>query len=58
MFPVLGPGWLGHSLHDEYYGDRDKYNYAMAEIFKNDYRAVIDAIARRDQARILAAGGR
>jgi 5-methyltetrahydropteroyltriglutamate--homocysteine methyltransferase len=43
VFPVLGPGWLGHSLHDEYYGDRDKYNYAMAEIFKNDYHAVIDA---------------
>ena len=43
VFPVLGPGWLGHALHDEYYGDRDKYNYAMAEIFKNDYLAVIDA---------------
>ena len=43
MFPVLGPGWLGHQLHDEFYGDRDKYNYAMAELFKNDYRAVIDA---------------
>jgi 5-methyltetrahydropteroyltriglutamate--homocysteine methyltransferase len=43
VFPVLAPGWLGHSLHDEYYRDRDKYNYALAEIFKNDYRAVIDA---------------
>ncbi|HLZ26977.1 MAG TPA: hypothetical protein VKV73_06615 [Chloroflexota bacterium] len=43
VFPVLGPGWLGTSLHDEYYGDRDKFNYALAEIFKHDYRAVIDA---------------
>ena len=43
IFPVIGPGWLGHSLHDEYYGDRDKYNYAMAEILKHDYQAVIDA---------------
>ena len=43
IFPVLGPGWLGHFLHDEYYHDRDKYNYALAEIFKNDYHAVIDA---------------
>jgi 5-methyltetrahydropteroyltriglutamate--homocysteine methyltransferase len=43
VFPVLGPGWLGHSLHDEYYGDRDRYNHALADIFKNDYRAVIDA---------------
>jgi 5-methyltetrahydropteroyltriglutamate--homocysteine methyltransferase len=43
IFPVLGPGWLGHFLHDEHYRDRDKYNYALAEIFKNDYQAVIDA---------------
>jgi 5-methyltetrahydropteroyltriglutamate--homocysteine methyltransferase len=43
IFPVLAPGWLGHSLHDEYYHDRDRYNYAMAELLKNDYRAVFDA---------------
>jgi len=43
VFPVVGPGWLGHQLHDDYYGDRDKYNYAMAELLKNDYQAVIDA---------------
>jgi 5-methyltetrahydropteroyltriglutamate--homocysteine methyltransferase len=43
VFPVLGPGWLGTALHDEYYHDRDKFNYAMAELFKNDYHAVIDA---------------
>ena len=42
-FPVLAPGWLGHSLYDEYYHDRDKYNYAMAELLRNDYRAVFDA---------------
>jgi 5-methyltetrahydropteroyltriglutamate--homocysteine methyltransferase len=43
VFPVLGPGWLGTALHDEYYHDRDKFNYAMADLFKNDYHAVIDA---------------
>jgi 5-methyltetrahydropteroyltriglutamate--homocysteine methyltransferase len=43
IFPVLGPGWLGHFLHDQCYHDRDRYNYAMAEIFKNDYHAVVDA---------------
>ena len=42
-FPVVSPGWLGHSLYDEYYHDRDKYNFGMAELLKNDYRAVIDA---------------
>jgi 5-methyltetrahydropteroyltriglutamate--homocysteine methyltransferase len=43
VFPVVSPGWLGHSLFDEYYNDRDKYNYGMAEILKNDYHAVFDA---------------
>jgi 5-methyltetrahydropteroyltriglutamate--homocysteine methyltransferase len=43
VFPVLGPGWLGHALHDEFYGDRDKFNYAMAEILRLDYLAVIEA---------------
>lgn len=43
IYPVLTPGWLGHSLFDEYYHDRDKYNYAMAELLKADYHAVIDA---------------
>ena len=43
VFPVVSSGWLGHSLHDEYYRDRDKYNHALAEILRNDYHAVIDA---------------
>jgi 5-methyltetrahydropteroyltriglutamate--homocysteine methyltransferase len=43
VFPVVAPGWLGHQLHDEYYHDRDKYNYALAEILRLDYQAVYDA---------------
>jgi 5-methyltetrahydropteroyltriglutamate--homocysteine methyltransferase len=43
VFPVVSPGWLGHQVHDEYYHDRDKFNYALATILRNDYRAVIDA---------------
>jgi 5-methyltetrahydropteroyltriglutamate--homocysteine methyltransferase len=42
-FPVIAPGWLGTAVHDEYYHDRDKFNYALAELLKNDYHAVIDA---------------
>jgi 5-methyltetrahydropteroyltriglutamate--homocysteine methyltransferase len=42
VFPVVAPGWLGHAVHDEYYHDRDKFNYALADILKNDYRAVIE----------------
>src|SRR5579864_3323843 len=42
-FPVIAPGWLGTALHDEYYHDRDKFNFALADLLKNDYHAVIDA---------------
>jgi 5-methyltetrahydropteroyltriglutamate--homocysteine methyltransferase len=43
VFPVIAPGWLGTALHDEYYRDRDKFNFALADLLRNDYRAVIDA---------------
>lgn len=43
IFPVVSPGWLGHGLYDEYYHDRDKYNYGLAALLKNDYHAVFDA---------------
>jgi 5-methyltetrahydropteroyltriglutamate--homocysteine methyltransferase len=43
FFPVLGPGWLGHWLWNEYYRTDEEYVYAMAAFFKNDYRAVVDA---------------
>jgi 5-methyltetrahydropteroyltriglutamate--homocysteine methyltransferase len=43
VFPVVGPGWLGTAVHDEYYHDRDKFNYALASILRLDYQAVIDA---------------
>lgn len=42
-FPVIAPGWLGTAVHDEYYHDRNKFNFALAELLKNDYHAVIDA---------------
>ncbi len=43
VFPVVGPGWLGTAVHDEYYHDRDKFNYALASVLRLDYQAVIDA---------------
>jgi len=43
IFPVIAPGWLGTAVHDEYYHDRDKFNYGLAELLKNDYHAVVDA---------------
>jgi 5-methyltetrahydropteroyltriglutamate--homocysteine methyltransferase len=43
FFPVLGPGWLDHFVWDEYYNDEEKYCYALAEIVKADFKAVVDA---------------
>jgi len=43
FFPVLGPGWLGHWLWNEYYTTDEEYVYAMAAFLKHDYRAVVDA---------------
>jgi 5-methyltetrahydropteroyltriglutamate--homocysteine methyltransferase len=43
VFPVLGPGWLGHFVLNDYYKTDEEYAYGLAEFFKNDYRAVIDA---------------
>jgi 5-methyltetrahydropteroyltriglutamate--homocysteine methyltransferase len=43
FYPVLGPGWLGHSVGNDFYKTDEEYVYAMAAFFKNDYRAVVDA---------------
>ena len=34
FFPVLGPGWLGHFLFNEYYPTEEEYVYAMAVMFQ------------------------
>ena len=43
FYPVLSPGWLGHSLWNEYYKTDEAYVYAMAEFFRQDYEAVAEA---------------
>jgi 5-methyltetrahydropteroyltriglutamate--homocysteine methyltransferase len=43
FFPVLGPGWLGHFVLNDYYKTDEEYAHALATFFKNDYRAVVDA---------------
>ena len=42
-FPVLGPGWLDHFVFNEYYTTEEEFIYALAEIVKADFHAVIDA---------------
>ena len=43
FFPSLGPGWLGHFLWNEYYPTEEEYVYAMADFFKGDYEAIVEA---------------
>ena len=43
FYPVLGPGWLDHFVWNEYYKTEEEYCYALAEIVKNDFKAVVDA---------------
>ncbi len=43
FYPVLSPGWLGHSLWNEYYKTEEEYVYAMAEFYRQDYEAVAEA---------------
>ena len=43
FFPVLGPGWLGHFLFNEYYPTEEEYVYAMAAMFRGEYEAVVEA---------------
>jgi 5-methyltetrahydropteroyltriglutamate--homocysteine methyltransferase len=43
FYPVLGPGWLDHFVFNEYYKTEEEYCFALAEIVKNDMKAVVDA---------------
>ncbi|MCI0438140.1 MAG: hypothetical protein L0177_03300 [Chloroflexi bacterium] len=43
FFPVLGPGWLGHFLWNEFYKTDEEYVYAMADFFQGEYEAVVEA---------------
>ena len=43
FYPVLGPGWLDHFVWNDYYKTEEEYVFALAEIVKNDMKAVVDA---------------
>ena len=40
---VFAPGWLDHHIFDEYYGDDEKFVFALADALREEYRAVVDA---------------
>src|SRR5215470_14254559 len=43
FFPLLSPGWLAHFLGNEYYQTEEAYFFALADFFKGDYAAVVEA---------------
>jgi 5-methyltetrahydropteroyltriglutamate--homocysteine methyltransferase len=43
FFPVIAPGWLDHFMFNEYYPDDESFIFAIAEILKPEYQAVVDA---------------
>ena len=43
FYPVLGPGWLDHSIFDEYHKTEEEYIYSLAELAKQDFKAVANA---------------
>jgi 5-methyltetrahydropteroyltriglutamate--homocysteine methyltransferase len=40
---VLAPGWLEHFFHNEYYATDEEYLFALADVVKPEYKAVVDA---------------
>lgn len=43
FFPLLSPGWLSHFLWDEYYQTDEEFFQALADFFKGEYEAVVEA---------------
>src|SRR5262245_22034830 len=39
---VFAPGWLDHHIFDEYYGDDEKFVFALADAMREEYRAVVE----------------
>jgi 5-methyltetrahydropteroyltriglutamate--homocysteine methyltransferase len=41
--PVLAPGWIDHFIFNQYYPTEEAFIYAIADVLKPEYRAVVDA---------------
>jgi 5-methyltetrahydropteroyltriglutamate--homocysteine methyltransferase len=40
---VLAPGWIEHSLWNEYYKTDEEFLFAIADAMKSEYRAIVEA---------------
>jgi 5-methyltetrahydropteroyltriglutamate--homocysteine methyltransferase len=43
FYPQLAPGWLGHFLFNEHYRSDKEWWYALAEAWRGEYEAVVEA---------------
>ena len=40
---VLAPGWIEHSLYNEYYKTDEEFLFAIADAMRDEYKAIVDA---------------
>jgi 5-methyltetrahydropteroyltriglutamate--homocysteine methyltransferase len=43
FYPQLAPGWLGHFVFDEHHASAEERWYALAEAWRGEYEAVVEA---------------
>lgn len=39
---ALSPGWLEHFFHNEHYGSDEEYIFALADAYREEYKAIVD----------------
>lgn len=43
FFPMMSPGWLHHFIFDEHYHDEEEFVFALAEVLRPEYEAIVAA---------------
>ena len=43
FFPVIAPGWIDHFIFNEFYESDEAFVFALAEVMRPEYQAVVDA---------------
>ena len=60
FFPQLSPGWLAHFLWNESYPTEEAFFHAIADFFKGDYEAIVEAgfVLQLDDPALVTSFGR
>ncbi len=43
FMPMMSPGWLHHFIWDEHYNNEEDFLFALAEVLRPEYEAIVDA---------------